>query len=105
MRELHATDPLAVQLTDAIRAGDADSLEEHLRRDPDLARARVVRPAREQESVQRRTLLHVATDWPGHIPNAEAVVALLVRYGADVGAPFEGPPTKTPLHWAAMHGV
>ena len=31
-----------------------------------------------------RTLLHVATDWPGHYPNGAAVVGVLVAAGADV---------------------
>jgi ankyrin repeat protein len=48
-----------------------------------------------------RTLLHVATDWPGHFPNAPATVAALVAAGADVNARFQGPHEETPLHWAA----
>ena len=48
-----------------------------------------------------RTLLHVATDWPGHFPNGPATVAVLVEAGADVNARFRGPHTETPLHWAA----
>jgi ankyrin repeat protein len=48
-----------------------------------------------------RTLLHVATDWPGHFPSGPAVVAALVAAGADVHAPFEGSHAETPLHWAA----
>jgi hypothetical protein len=48
-----------------------------------------------------RTLLHVATDWPGHYPNGSATVAVLVEAGADVDARFTGPHTETPLHWAA----
>jgi ankyrin repeat protein len=48
-----------------------------------------------------RTLLHVATDWPGHFPNGAATVALLIEAGAEVDARFRGPHTETPLHWAA----
>ena len=48
-----------------------------------------------------RTLLHVATDWPGHFPNGAATIAALVEAGADVNARFTGPHTETPLHWAA----
>jgi uncharacterized protein len=48
-----------------------------------------------------RTLLHVATDWPGHFPNGAATVAAIVEAGADVNARFRGPHSETPLHWAA----
>ena len=48
-----------------------------------------------------RSLLHIATDWPGHYPNGPAVVATLVRAGADVNAKFVGSHAETPLHWAA----
>ena len=47
------------------------------------------------------TLLHVATDWPGHFPQGPATVALLVEAGADVNARYAGPHEQTPLHWAA----
>jgi uncharacterized protein len=48
-----------------------------------------------------RTLLHAATDWPGHFPNGPEVVARLVRAGADVNAHscFDSH-TETALHWA-----
>ena len=49
----------------------------------------------------QRTLLHVATDWPGHFPNNAATVALLIAHGADVNAVFIGRHSETPLHWAA----
>ena len=62
---------------------------------PGLAVARV---GNDRES---RTLLHVATDWPGHFPNGAATVAALVRAGADVNARFVGAHCETPLHWAA----
>ena len=46
-------------------------------------------------------MLHVVTDWPGHVPEAGAKIAALVAAGADVNARFTGPHTETPLHWAA----
>src|SRR5690349_3780860 len=48
-----------------------------------------------------RSLLHVATDWPGHFPNVAATIEALVNAGADVDARFTGPHNETPLHWAA----
>ena len=48
-----------------------------------------------------RTLLHVATDWPGHFPNGPATVFALIEAGADVNARFSGSYSETPLHWAA----
>jgi len=79
----------------AIRAGDLDGLRRLLADHPGLAVARV---GNDRES---RTLLHVATDWPGHFPNGAATVAALVRAGADVNARFVGAHCETPLHWAA----
>jgi uncharacterized protein len=48
-----------------------------------------------------RTLLHVATDWPGHFPNNTESVTELLEAGADVNAAFVGSHAETPLHWAA----
>jgi hypothetical protein len=76
----------------AIRAGDVAALERLLAEDPALARARV----------GPRTLLHVATDWPGGLPRVAETIAALAAAGADVDAPFGGPShSETPLHWAA----
>jgi uncharacterized protein len=50
-----------------------------------------------------RSLLHVATDWPGHRPAVTATIARLVAAGAEVGARFVGEHTETPLHWAASN--
>ena len=76
----------------AIRGGDVAELRRLLAADPALAGARVD---------GSRTLLHVATDWPGHFPGAAASVAALIEAGADVDARFAGAHTETPLHWAA----
>ena len=94
---MRADDPLAVAATDVIRSSDAAALEQLLREHPELATARLG-DARKGIS---RTLLHVVTDWPGHVPEAGAKVAALVAAGADVDARFTGPHSETPLHWAA----
>ena len=89
--------PLARKVTELIQSGDAAALEQLLREHPSLATARLGDP----EHGQSRTLLHVVTDWPGHVPQAGAKVAALVAAGADVNARFTGPHGETPLHWAA----
>jgi uncharacterized protein len=90
-----ADTPLAVEVTAAIRDGDLAALRRLLRDHPDLAAGRI------GDQREARTLLHVATDWPGHFPNGPAVVAALVEAGADADAPFVGAHPETPLHWAA----
>ena len=60
--------------------------------EPSLATARV----------GPRTLLHIATDWPGGLPDVAGSIRALVAAGADVDARFSGPAhDETPLHWAA----
>ncbi len=76
----------------AIHDGAVDVLRGLLKERPSLATARID---------GSRSLLHVATDWPGHRPNVAAIVAALVEAGADVNAPFVGAHAETPLHWAA----
>jgi hypothetical protein len=79
---------------DAIRAGDVGALNQILAHNPALASARL-------SNHGDRTLLHVATDWPGHFPNVVATINALIAAGADVNAPSIGDHTETPLHWAA----
>jgi uncharacterized protein len=88
--------PLARRLTEIIRSGTAAELEELLRAKPALVGARLG-----DERGQSRTLLHVVTDWPGHVPEAGGKVRALIAAGADVNARFIGPHTETALHWAA----
>ncbi|HEU4907685.1 MAG TPA: ankyrin repeat domain-containing protein [Propionibacteriaceae bacterium] len=96
VRLLPADDPRAVAATEAVQAGDLDALERLLSADPWLAAARI------GDWECYRTLLHAATDWPGHFPNGPAVVARLVAAGADVDAHSHfSSHTETPLHWAA----
>ena len=76
----------------AIRGGDAATLERWLADDPALADARI----------GPRTLLHIATDWPGGLPRVADTIRVLAAAGADVDARFGGPQhDETPLHWAA----
>ncbi|GIH03465.1 hypothetical protein Rhe02_15320 [Rhizocola hellebori] len=91
-------DPRAVSATDAIQKGDLEALRTLLTEHPELAVASL---GSTDEGGMSRTLLHVATDWPGNFPNGAATVVLLIEAGADVNARFTGPHTETPLHWAA----
>ena len=94
---LDGGDPLAVAVTAAIRSGEPAALERLLAENPGLAQAWIV-----DGCGVSRSLLHVATDWPGHHPNGAAVVAVLAAAGGDVDARLRGGPhTETPLHWAA----
>src|SRR6267378_211238 len=100
MLTLHVRDPLAASAIAAIRIGDVEVLQRVLREHADLATGRLLRPnSRGGES--SITLLHVATDWPGHFPNGVTTVATLLAAGADVNARCDGPHSETPLHWAA----
>ena len=90
--ELDANDPLARNVIDAIRTGDTATIHRLFTDHPELATARI----------GPRTLLHVATDWPGYFKNGVQTVIALIAAGADVNAPFTGPyHAETPLHWAA----
>jgi ankyrin repeat protein len=82
----------AAAAVEAISSGDTKSLKRLLSQNSNLANTRVD---------DRRTLLHIATDWPGHFPNNMETIAALVASGADVNAAFAGGHSETPLHWAA----
>lgn len=89
---LSSQDPLAHAAKQAIHTGDVESLRRILAENPHLATGRID---------GQRTLLHIATDWPGHFPNSPAAIQTLVAHGADIDAPFLGAHAETPLHWAA----
>jgi hypothetical protein len=98
---LPATDAIAAAVTIAIQGGTVDELRGLLARHPELARLRIV----DTKGVAR-SLVHVATDWPGHFPNVAETIAALASAGADVGAHMAPSLTdrncsETPLHWAA----
>ncbi|MGH9212253.1 MAG: ankyrin repeat domain-containing protein [Acidimicrobiales bacterium] len=99
-RFLRADEPLAGATVGAIRGGDVDALGRLLQDHPGLAGVRLrVEDDAGRERITR-TLLHVATDWPGHFPNVGATMRVLVAAGAAVDARND-PGTETPLHWAA----
>ncbi|WP_406337247.1 ankyrin repeat domain-containing protein [Streptomyces sp. NBC_00649] len=99
---IDSQDPLAGAVTQAIRQGDVPALRRLLAENRGLASAGIAETARPDCSGVR-TLLHIATDWPGHFPSGPQVLAALVEAGADPDARFSGAHTETPLHWAASN--
>ena len=79
----------------AIRHGDVLALELFLSAHPGAVTTRID---------GQRTLLHVATDWPGHFPNVQQTIQTLAAHGAALNAAFHGQNSETPLHWAASSG-
>lgn len=88
MLYIHTEDPLAVAVVEVIQTGDLPALKRLLAENPGLSQARL---GDDDPCGMSRTLLHVATDWPGHFPNGAATVAALIEAGADVNARFTGP--------------
>ncbi|MEU6182906.1 ankyrin repeat domain-containing protein [Streptomyces coeruleorubidus] len=99
MQTLDSQDPLTVAVTQAIRGGDLPGLRRLLAEHPGLATVRVTEHGEDGKGT--RSLLHIATDWPGHYPHGPEVIAALVAAGADPNARFGGAHEETPLHWAA----
>jgi ankyrin repeat protein len=98
-RTLRSNDPLAIELTAALKQGDVARLSRLLVAEPDLASCLV-----RNERGGGRTPLHVFADWPGQIPNAAAIVQVLKRHGADLdAAAVDMRHRETPLHWAASN--
>jgi uncharacterized protein len=99
MRTLRSTDPLAVELAAIIKAGEFDRLRELLTSDSTLASCVV-----EDAKGGGRTPLHLFADWPGHNPNAAAIVQTLASAGANLDAAAVAMwHRETPLHWAASN--
>jgi ankyrin repeat protein len=98
-RTLGSDDPLAVELTAALKQGDVERLSRLLAEEPGLASC-VVR----NEKGRGRTPLHLFADWPGRIANAAAIVQLLKGHGADLdAASVDMWHQETALHWAASN--
>lgn len=99
--EIPAADHLAITTSTAIKKGDLSALRTLLSQHPNLATALITSTGPDGQP-EGRTLLHIATDWPGHLPNIASTIQVLASAGADVSAPFRGGAHKeTPLHWAA----
>jgi hypothetical protein len=88
-------DPLPVDLVDAIQSGEVATMKRLPAAHRGQNRARI------GDSAWPRSVPHVVTDWPGHIPDVAGTVRLLVAADADVNARFAGNHTETPLHGAA----
>jgi ankyrin repeat protein len=98
-RILRSDEPLAIELTAALKQGEVELLTRLIAADPRLAQCVVENP-----KGGGRTPLHLFADWPGHIPNAPAIVQILAASGADLDAPAVGMRHReTPLHWAASN--
>jgi ankyrin repeat protein len=100
MLSLRANDKQAATIVEVIQGGEVERLERILEQFPDLATVRIV----DARGVAR-SLLHIATDWPGHFPNGAKTIAVLIAAGADVNATMAGPKgsRETALHWAASN--
>lgn len=99
MPRLRSDDPLAAELTAALKAGEAERLGTLLASHPELAGCVV-----EDAKGGGRSPLHLFADWPGHNPNAAEIVRILAAAGADLDAPAAAMwHRETPLHWAASN--
>ena len=99
IRILRSDEPLAVELTAALKQGEVHGLRRLLAGNPGLAHCVV-----ENAKGGGRTPLHFFADWPGHNSNAVDIVRTLAAAGADLDAPAVGMRHReTPLHWAASN--
>ena len=89
--------PLAISVSASIKTGDVVQLKQQLDENPQLDQSCII----DQDEGAKRSLLHLATDWPGHFPNVGDTIRLLIACGAPVNEGIKGPNTETPLHWAA----
>jgi uncharacterized protein len=94
---LRESEPLAVEVTEAIRHGDITAVRSLLDANPGLA-GEYIRVARGSAG----TLLHVVAGWPCFIPNGPVVIRMLIDAGADPDARITGGRfAEAPLHLAA----
>lgn len=98
MKILNAQEPVAIALVEAIHNGNHPGLRRLLDQHSGIATVRI---GDGNPGGMTRSLLHIATDWPGHFPGCADTIRLLVAAGADINARFTGSHTETPLHWAA----
>lgn len=81
------------ELVEAIKAGDTATVQRLVLANHELVARRHDDP---------RSVLHHATDWPGHFPHVAETITLLIAAGADPNWIYSGTEhSETPLHWAA----
>src|SRR5262245_2781933 len=98
-RTLRHDEPLAIELTAAVKQGEVERLRRLLATDPRLARWIV-----HDVKGAGRTALHLFADAPGQNPNPVAIVQTLAAASADLDAPAVAMwHRETPLHWAASN--
>jgi ankyrin repeat protein len=102
-RTLRSDEPLAVELTAALKGGEVDRLRRLLAANPGLAHCVVENPKSGGKGGGRMPL-YLFADWPGHNSKAVEIVRTLAAAGADLDAPAVGMRHReTPLHWAASN--
>lgn len=97
---LRPDDPLAREVTGAIKDGKIEVLQRMVADHAGLSAARI------KDNRGSKALLHVVTDWPGFFPNGPAVAKLLIAAGADPNVRTEGSKNElgeTPLQYAASN--
>lgn len=94
---LGESEPLGVEVIEAVRRGDGESLGVLLAAEPGLAREYI-----KSADGSARTLLHVVTDWPGFFPHGPDITRMLIVAGADPDArTIGGGFAEAPLHRTA----
>ena len=80
-RTLRSNEPLAVELTAALKQGEVDRLRRLLAANPGLAHCVV-----ENRKGGERTPLHLFADWSGHNSNAVEIVRTLTAARSSIGS-------------------
>lgn len=68
MQFLSTEEPIAVAAVEAIHSGNVETLKQLLAANRGLATAQLGGDTKCDPREMSRSLLHVATDWPGHYP-------------------------------------
>jgi hypothetical protein len=97
------SEPIVVAVLEAIHQGDVARLTRLIEDNPGLATATIVRHRNDARPDFTYPALCAATDWPGHFPNVDETIQLLIGNGADVNGRCSGGHSETALHWAASN--